>query len=148
MRSGNHSKVYLILKCYHITITTTQHRLAGDQRYWCSFHAAVNTYCRRRQRHRYRFSSTCTLTQQSCPKQESSFVVDVLGSLINAVSACIKLRKKSGDKIYHLNISGSVVILLQMAPRAAGVSGMRNFTHWGTQALQCETSQGVSSIFI
>lgn len=48
-------------------------------------------------------------------------------------------RKKS-DKIYHLNISRSVVVLLRMAPMAAGVSGLRNFTPSGKQALERETA--------
>lgn len=43
-------------------------------------------------------------------------------------------EKTSSDKIYHLNISGSVVTLLQMAPRAAAVSRMRNFTLWHASA--------------
>lgn len=48
--------------------------------------------------------------------------------------------RKKGDKIYHLNISGSVVVLLRMAPTAAGVSGLRNFTPSGKRALEREWS--------
>lgn len=46
---------------------------------------------------------------------------------------------KKGEQIYHLNLSGSVAVLLRTAPTAAGVSGLRNFTGSGKRALERES---------
>lgn len=74
-----------------------------------------------------------------CVRISVKYVCLWISRLCMLVSKCIKCRlKKTSDKIYHLNISGSVVTLLQMAPTVAGVSGMRNFTRCGMQALECE----------
>lgn len=51
-------------------------------------------------------------------------------------------KGKSCDTIYHLYVSGSVVIVLQMAPTAAGVSEMRNLTRCAMQTLECVNCQG------
>lgn len=48
--------------------------------------------------------------------------------------------RNRGDKVDHLHISGSVVVLLRMAPTAAGDSGLGNFTQSGKRALERQSS--------
>lgn len=83
-------------------------------------------------------------------------VLQVYGSLLNvhiSVHVCVhvcvdasstknkKLIKLAVTKIYHLYVSASVIILLQMAHGAAGMSRMTNFTHCGMHALKCELAR-------
>lgn len=73
--------------------------------------------------------------------------VDVSAWLLS-LHASTARKNRVSDKIHHLNIPASVVILLQMAPTAASVSGMRNSHGVPCERLSVNSRGGLSSIFM